>query len=350
MLANRKHNSRRYRGYATPFCDEIYSERIFLEGLRNGGLPAAPYKLFAIDRQVELSNGLIPDLLTLDATGTPWIFEFKRDIADAEVISQVMVYASNIASQDVAFFKERYSKRDKRRELAAAFKSFFGNPLPQQTTKKIRLVIAAYDFSVNCRQALDLLSNSTGVTIGRLSIKCIHTPEKETQPCYDWIVHPTPFSLPKFPDPPVHHWVSVDARRMGVAWNECLSYEFLPVNGLKATAPVLPGHGVFVYLRNLEPNNTDSKEGLAGLGIVDGPAFDLHDQEDQFKLSIGSFARLNQLPQPFKVLPIRWIHRRTEGRQCSNIKDQCGASEEKILVEKLDSAAQVDRAKRIFTD
>lgn len=313
-------------------------------------MPAAPYQLLAIDRQITLSNKLEPDLLAMDATGTPWIFEFKRDIAEPEAISQILVYAANVLTQDMDFFKTHYSKRDKRRDLAEAFKTHFKVPLPRDPSKMIRLVIAAYDFSVYCRQAMDLLAHSTGVTIGRLSIKCVHAAVDKAQTRYDWIVHPTAFSLPKFPTPSVHHWVSLDARLMGVTWGECLSYEFLPANGLKSSAPVMPGQGVFVYLRNLEPNPLDCSDGMVGMGVVDGPAFDLHDHEDQFKLSVASFAQLNKLPQPFMVLPVRWMHRRPEGRQCSILKDYCEAKQEKVLAKKIETQAFVERAIKAFID
>lgn len=351
MLVYRKHNPHRYRGYETPFADEIYSERKFLEQLQNGDDPAAPFKLFALGRQFELENKLKPDLLALDENGMPWVFEFKRDIAEPAVLSQLLVYGSYIAGQDLNFFAEVYRKTDKHRSLAAAFRGFFKKPLPARGARQVNLVVAAYDFYPDCCSALEFLSESTGITIGRLNVKCVHGLAGDADTTgikYEWMAYPTPFKLPELPNLEAYQCAACDASQMHMTWRECLASRLLPINQLPGEAP-RPGHGLFVYLRNSETQSSEPGEGLAALGVVTGPAFDLFDHEDQCQLSEATFAKLNRLPSPFKVIPMRWLHRREEVRlrACPELKGAL-TSNRPIELFTLQDAVQVSRLKELI--
>jgi hypothetical protein len=291
-----------YCGYRTPFHDEGCSERVFFSSLRK---PTA--SLLPIGRQMKVFGVEKLDLLALDAWAQPWIFEFKRDVADYKSIGQLLTYGSYVVRWTKAELESKYRGNDRRKDLGRAFRDRFDQILPRQLSNRVNLVIAAHDFSPACRHTLQFLHESCQLVIGKLKIDCVWDWKGGTQFEHRWLQFPTPTNNCGDPVNPTAHFVlSEHMNNLPIEWNDCIFNRLLPIP--KGWKSEIPEHsGVFVHLT--DPPHS----GLVGYGIAMGEARDLRRDVLGVRWTEKTKRRLEAANGARWFLPIRWIQKREAG-------------------------------------
>ena len=321
-MASLRTISGQYTGYRTPYHDEVCSERLFLDSLK----PSTAF-LLPIGRQMKVFGVEKLDLLAIDRWAHPWVFEFKRDVAPYEAVAQLLTYGSYVARWSRKELEDNYSLTDKRRNLRRAFRARFGQELPDHLTNQVNLVLAAFDFSLPCRQAIQFLQDSVGLVVGKLKIDCVWDQREDTHVAYQWLQMPSPTKELRVDiekSDSARYFMLADqwnetphsTKIIPIEWDDCIFNGFLPIpeswNAPKN--PIPPGSGIFAYFAGLPHRKAEDLScGLVGYGITRDVAFDLGKQLDGFRFSPKSYARLNAVKGEHWVVPIDWIQKRERG-------------------------------------
>jgi hypothetical protein len=294
-MSQSKQVSKGFHGYHVPPQLEAIGEKDYKK------ICAESHNLLFIGNQIKVWGGEDSlDFLALDGEGVPWIFEFKRDVAKASAISQLLTYGSYIAGLTYGQLDAIYRKHSgkKKQDLSTAFHAHFGPDKKLEISHRVQLVLAAYDFSDTCLHTLDFLDNACGLRIGRMKMTWIIAPGQADERKY-WYqlepeaVDPAPWLAARKFAMVAYEFYSEsdnwDLYRLSnllvlPQWNENvmdpLDRPFLPVipySDLKR------GMGVFVWLKvkgKIEdgpegPNDTDEgsvTEGLAAYGVIQDDA------------------------------------------------------------------------------
>jgi hypothetical protein len=138
--------------------------------------------LLLLGRQINVFDGEgCLDILAMGRNGNLWVFEFKRDVAKPESVSQLLTYAAYAAcltrARLDAIFKEKRSRKAGVSNLNEAFKRHFGTEMPE-LPYKVCLVLVAFDFTRTCERVLDFLEHACGLTIGRLKMRWVVKPNR----------------------------------------------------------------------------------------------------------------------------------------------------------------------------
>lgn len=304
MNSNGK-NTSRYCGYRTPFHDEVCSERLYFQSLKN-----RHSKLLPIGRQVVVFEREKLDLLALDSNSVPWVFEFKRDIADYEAVAQVLAYGSYVAQWSRAELERIYTGDDKRRSLERDFARHFGVSLNKTLDNAVNLVLAAFDFSLPCLRTLDFLRTGANLTIGRLKIDCIWDGQVPPQPEYRWLTLPEATHELKLHSevisPRPHFILLAGEEDLELTWKDCKVNSLVPVSQKYALDQPIPiNAGMFVALRQEE----DELFGLTAYGLICGEAFDLWTRPREFEIEAVTLELGMERRQPLWVLPVKWVQK-----------------------------------------
>jgi hypothetical protein len=84
--------------------------------------------------------------------------------------------------------------------------------------------------------------------------------------------------------------------------------------------PLREKQGVFVHLHEMDISFDDqqalgiSNHGVIAYGVLSGEPFNLWERANEFRFGISTIAALHKLPQPFWVMPVRWVQARFEGQ------------------------------------
>jgi hypothetical protein len=179
--------------------------------------------LLFIGRQIHLH--MSPerlDLLAMDERGVPWVFEFKRDIAQTWAVGQLLNYGAYVAGLDQAELSaiyRNYHGGGGTADLKTAFKAKFDIDLPA-TKHVVCMVLAAYDFAYSCDHLLKFLqyaypagSSSNpgepitrddsdvrlkkfGIKIGRLKMAWQINADNNIEKIYRYLEKPSPTCAP----------------------------------------------------------------------------------------------------------------------------------------------------------
>jgi hypothetical protein len=315
-MALRKKGRSRFGGYRTPFSDEVCSERAYVKHLNT--LKSDKAEFLPIGRQLKVFAREKLDLLAIDRTGLPCVFEFKRDLAGYESVSQLLTYGSYVAGWNLSELRGRYNSVDGRRDLDRAFQARFHTPLPAELPHQVNLVLAAFEFSLPCRRAIHFLEQSAGLTIGRLKIQTIwdwDIPIPRTE--YRWFQRPVPTRALKVgseqKDPRCYYFLQEYFNEFTLHWPSCVNNSFIPVpkEWDIMENPIQPPAGIFVHLAGM-PTNFDNELdcGLVGYGITNGHAFNLLERLNEYEMSDEDLDRLPQ--NEFYVLPVDWVQTRPD--------------------------------------
>ena len=276
------------------------------------------FNFLPVGRQMKVFEREKLDLLALDQFAHPWIFEFKRDLAPYESIAQLLAYGSYVAQWSRKELEDKYKKHNRGRCLANAFKKRFGSELPEQLRSEVNLVLAAFEFSLPCRRALEFLEHCSGLVIGRLKIDCLWDLEGPlSQPDYRWLRNPRRTRALdlnyEWKIPESYYMLSQAENNMALTWSQCVSNRLLPIP-LKwdlPAHPIVPGSGVFVNLCGLQSRKKQGPFcGLVGYGLTIDEPFDLRTRMDEFELTPGNVGRLAAFKGAIWVVPIRWLQTR----------------------------------------
>ena len=306
----------RFCGYRTPYSDEARSEREYFKHLLKLKSQEAEY--LPIGRQIPVFVREKLDLLALDLNGVPTVFEFKRDLAGYESVSQLLTYGGYVARWSMSHLRSLYDRVDGRRDLDRAFRARFRKDLPAELPNQVNLVLAAFEFSLPCRHALQFLEESAGLVIGRLKVESVWDwdlpiPQAE----YRWVRRPVPtraLEVGSEPiDPGPYYFLQEYFDEFPLHWISCINNNFIPVPAswnIKEN-PIAPGSGIFVYLAGM-PTNYDHELncGLVGYGVTTGEAFDILPEIRQYELHPEDFDRAPK--DEFFVLPVDWVRVRPD--------------------------------------
>lgn len=302
-------NHRQYRGYRKPSHDEVCSERRFLETLVQPGADFVP-----IGRQLRVFGSEKLDLLALDRWAQPWIFEFDRSSADPKSIAKLLCYSSYVARWTRAELVGKYGGDDTRPNLERAFHSRFGSKLPRKLANGVKLVLAAYDFSQTCQQALDFLEESCSIVIGQLKINGIWDRRAEACVEYEWLRRPMPASRIKVErHPDSYYTLAQDINALPLEWVDCVDNGLLPIPMGEISFHVPRNSGVFVHLRDEPSDDEQPYSGWVGYGVTTDVAFDLSLQGDRVRLTNRSYRRLRMQQDAPWVIPIKWLKTHRDG-------------------------------------
>jgi hypothetical protein len=134
----------------------IESEKL-LENLLESDPSLLGEHLLIIGRQVETSDHGFVDLLAIDAFGTMWLIELKRERTQRAVIGQIVDYGTWVItlSRDEIIRIFRHYRHGAR--LEDAFYEYFGKALPNDLNKTHRLLVAAVSVNEITRQNVHYL-------------------------------------------------------------------------------------------------------------------------------------------------------------------------------------------------
>jgi hypothetical protein len=306
-----KRGRSRFCGYRTPFSDEIHSERAFVEHLNK--VPSDQAEFLPIERQLRVFEREKLDLLALDANGVPSIFEFKRDIAGYQSVSQLLTYGSYIADWSLSRLKGYYNVPDGRSLLDEAFYERFRKRLPRQLPRQVNLILAAFEFSLACDRAIEFIEQSGGPIIGKLRVQTIWDralPIPQTE--YHWVRRPVPTRPLKTGVEPrehlPHYFLLQNFYELPLNWENCMFNRWVPIpeEWDIENNPIAPRSGVFVSLTGIQTNfEHELDSGLVGYGITNDAAFDLIPRLGKYELNTEDFRRMRK--DKFFVVPVDWV-------------------------------------------
>lgn len=139
-----------------------------------------------VGRQVTTAYGGRIDLLGLDREGNTTIIELKRDRTPREIVSQVLDYASwvrKLSAKDINDIAIPYLQSS----LAAAFESFFSEPMPETLNGSHSMIIVASEFDDASRRIVEYLSDEHGISINTAFFN-VFEHKGETLLATDWLV------------------------------------------------------------------------------------------------------------------------------------------------------------------
>lgn len=134
----------------------IASEKM-LEALLESDASLLGVNLLIIGRQVETNSHGYADLLALDEHGDIWVIELKRHRTSRSVVAQIVdygVWAETLSAEEVANIFAIYRPGV---NLAFAFETHFGKPMPVEVNMTQELVIVAGALDSQTRENVQYL-------------------------------------------------------------------------------------------------------------------------------------------------------------------------------------------------
>jgi len=126
--------------------------------------------LMVLGRQVETAYGGFIDLLCIDRSGDLVVVELKRNKTPREITAQTLDYASWVADlsrEAIANIAGGYLGNGM--SLESAFKSHFGEDLPDSVNDAHRMLIVAANIDPSSERIIKYLSNTYGVDINAVT-------------------------------------------------------------------------------------------------------------------------------------------------------------------------------------
>lgn len=247
--------------YLIPFPREEAAERMFAKGLLG-----SDSDLLLVGRQFDVYGGPERlDLLALDRDAVPWIFEFKREIANEEAIAQLLSYGAFVAPLSPGQLKKMFAERRKSTTLGEAFQAHFDRPLPEQLSGQVNLVLAAFGFSERCKRVMAFLERGAGLVIGEMTVKFVSNPLGPNGTEFKLVKHPKPSQPISQPigevRPEEYFLLAVEESELCMKWDECRDRHLIALRDgeVRRHRALRRAAGLFVYLRS---------HGLVGYGVV----------------------------------------------------------------------------------
>lgn len=246
--------------YMTPVETEERGEGIFWKCLHQPN----EWNLLPVARQLEpmVREPQRLDVLAVDGDGRPWIFEFKRSVADHEAIGQVLLYGGLVAAMTTDSLVRCVEEKYPDRRVLDSFVERFGKPMPIRSNHSVMLVLVAYAFSPQCLTVVKFLRHAVGIQIGLLTMK-LRVPGalNRTLPEYHWECRPTPTGGSPAALPVRNLVVSLNRTERKSRWPEWMARRKVELDVLWVNehAMIETGTGVWVGVQN---------EGWVGYGII----------------------------------------------------------------------------------
>jgi len=246
--------------YMTPVETEERGEGIFWKHLHQSN----EWNLLPVARQLEpmAREPQRLDVLAMDGDGRPWIFEFKRSVADHEAIGQVLLYGALVAAMTTDALVRCVEEKYPDRRVLDSFVERFGQTIPVCSNQSVMLVLVAYAFSPQCLTVVNFLRHAVGIQIGLLTMK-LRVPGalNRTLPEFHWECRPTPTGGSPAALPIRNLVVSLNRTEWKSRWPQWLARRMveLDVFWVNEHAMIETGTGVWVGVQN---------KGWVGYGII----------------------------------------------------------------------------------
>ena len=226
-----------------------------------------------IGREVVNPDGTRIDLLGIDKDGNLLILELKRDRTPREVISQVLDYASWVASlstREIHEIASRYLKNG----LAPEFSNRFESDLPETLNQSHSMVIIASAFDTSSQRIVRYLSERHDVPINTAFFK-VFDDGGRILIATDWLLDQSEVverSKSKSRGPWSGLWYVNVAEGPHRSWDDMCKYGFISAGGGEKYSGQLdrlnPGNRIVAYQK---------AAGYVGYGVVTAPAVSAQD-------------------------------------------------------------------------
>lgn len=111
--------------------------------------------LLVIGRQVVTKYGKRIDLMAVDAEGTVYAIELKKDRTPREVVAQVLDYGFWIRQLDDETLAALYAQHNPGKTLGEAFDDFFGQAMPTTLNASHQLIIVASELDASTERIVN---------------------------------------------------------------------------------------------------------------------------------------------------------------------------------------------------
>lgn len=246
--------------YMTPVETEERGEGVFWKYLHQPN----EWNLLPVARQLEpmARQPQRLDVLAMDGDGRPWIFEFKRSVADHEAIGQVLLYGALVAALTTDSLVRCVEEKFPGSNVLESFEKRFGRTIPVRSNQSVMLVLVAYSFSPQCLTVVNFLRHAVGIQIGLLTMK-LRAPGalNRTPPEYRWECRPTPTGGSPAALPVRNLVVTLNRTEWKSCWPQWMAHRKVEfdVVWINEHAMVETGTGVWVGVQD---------EGWVGYGII----------------------------------------------------------------------------------
>jgi Endonuclease NucS len=139
-----------------------------LEDLLEQDISILGLDVMVVGRQAPTAYGKRVDLLAIDADGSLYAIELKRDRTPREVVAQVLDYGSWVKDLGHEDISALYSEHHHGARLEEAFETRFGDVLPDALNQDHHLVIVASELDNSTERIIRYLSGEFSVPVSVL--------------------------------------------------------------------------------------------------------------------------------------------------------------------------------------
>jgi hypothetical protein len=227
--------------------------------------------LLVVGRQVMTDFGKRIDLLAVDADGSLYAIELKRERTPREIVAQLLDYGSWIRGLDPERISEIHARYagDGGRSFADAFRDRFDDELPQTLNDAHQLIIVASELDASTERIVSYLSDY-GVPVNAVFFRYFKDDGHEYL-ARSWLIDPLEAEGRARRSGTRRHQPVWNGRDFYVSfgegerrtWADAVRYSFISGGGAKWYSQSLnalePGHRVFVHI---------PQKGFVGVGEV----------------------------------------------------------------------------------
>ncbi len=228
-----------------------------------------------VGRQVPTGPGGFIDLLGIDAEGTLYVIELKRQRTPRDVVAQALDYGSWARGLSYEDVKEIFDKSSLYGDVAfeQAYAERFNGAPGENLNETHRLVIVASELDPSTERIVSYLTEDYGVPMNAVFFRYFR--DDETGGEYiarSWLIDPNQVEAKatrvsgKRPPWNGHDYYVTFGPAEVRAWEDGRKYGFVSASGgprwIKSLQKLSPGDRVFVH----SPGN-----GYVGVGLVKGP-------------------------------------------------------------------------------
>jgi hypothetical protein len=228
--------------------------------------------LLVVGRQVMTDFGKRIDLLAVDAEGSLYAIELKRDRTPREIVAQLLDYGSWIRGLDLERISDIHARYagDGGKSFADAFRERFDDELPETLNDAHQLIIVASELDASTERIVSYLTDY-GVPVNAVFFRYFKDDGHEYL-ARSWLIDPLEAEGRARRSSTRRHQPTWNGRDFYVAfgegerraWADAIKYGFISGGGAKWYSQSLnglePGHRVFVHI---------PQKGFVGVGEVE---------------------------------------------------------------------------------
>ena len=259
-------------------------------------------ELLIIGRQVPTTHGKFVDLLALDAEGTVYVLELKRDKTPRDVVAQILDYGSWVEHLDGDEIRQIYDRYNGDVDLDSSFGEKFGTAVPDELNSQHVLTIIAGSADASTERIVVYLNSTYGVPINVAFFQYFED-EGHKYLARTWLVDDSasdesPAVARKRSGGTAWNgtdwYVSFGEDPAGRSWADAVEFGFVSAGGGAWYSRTLQNLPVGARIFTCIPSS-----GYVGVGVVTGPA----------QKSMDATLVVSGVPTPFADLALKGNYR-----------------------------------------